>query len=146
MTPRCGYDASKPFVCTLPAGHPGLHGNERVVPIPERPADAAEERPWDALPPCPLCGGSYIIGSCLTAGCKLSEYDGHDLYFTKEEWRRLASSALPETVVAVLRAVNEYVGDPWATATPGPVQLAMRAWIAAGRPGLQSAGTKEGKS
>jgi hypothetical protein len=92
------------------------------------------------LPKCPLCHepASWNSGVkkawCHNGDCPLG---GQTM--TARQWRRLAAPVYAPEVVAVLKAVGVYVGDPWATATPGPVQLAMRAWIAAGRPGLPEA-------
>ncbi len=56
--------------------------------------------------------------------------------------RDLAPPALPETVVAVLRDAEWMLSFP---ACPYSMRVSVEKWIAAGRPGLPSAGTKEEK-
>jgi hypothetical protein len=67
--------------------------------------------------------------------CPLNETDG--LYFTPDEWLRLAAPRpLPATVRAVLEATELYKNGEG----PHPITsllAAINRWIAAGRPGLE---------
>jgi len=95
------------------------------------------------LPPCPLCGFASFreySGSvhCARLNCRL--WSGH---LTEDQWRRLAAPPLPPEVVAVLRAAEAF-RIPWGglayqgrTREAEPFDEAVKAWIAAGRPGLE---------
>jgi hypothetical protein len=114
------------------------------------------------LPPCPLCGTppqtsepdpdfGVVMVACdgnddpgYTASVPYCELAG--TWLTPDAWRRLAAPPLPPEVVKVLEAVNrinmiepdafdeEDGDDSW----PAVHKLyrSIRAWIAAGRPGL----------
>ena len=90
--------------------------------------------PAAPLPCCPLCGNSPktrgLIVSCTKGGCGL-----WIVSLDADEWRRLASPALPPSVVAVLEAATLWA-ECETTDTVANLQDNVEVWIAAGRPGL----------
>lgn len=88
------------------------------------------------MPPCPLCGASaYNEQGSPRVSCSSDRCRWEHIYFTLDEWRALASPALPKEVVDVLRAAVTYFFGH--TKGLGDLHNAITRFDNAGRPGLE---------